>query len=133
SLSQQLGFWRDPKYPDALRNPEGSTGLPEEAQKFLGREIKDLTKNLRDALRAEAIRIAIAAVERSRMDLYRYRLREALGRDIDLEEVEPKILPAFLWFGAIGGLRNNGKYLRRLIEDRIAKRPHDWLRSEPPA
>jgi hypothetical protein len=133
SLNRQIACWRDPKYLEALRDPETAKLLPPEWRDLLTREIKDLAKNLRDALRAEAIRIAVAAVEHYRMDLYRARLKEALGRDIDLAEVEPKILPAFLWFGAIGGLRNNTKYLRRLIEDRIEKRPHDWLRTEAPA
>jgi hypothetical protein len=133
TLTRQVACWRDPKYLDALRNPAAASLLPQESRDFLGSEIKNLTKSLRDALRAEAIRIAVAAVERSRMDLYRNRLKEVLGRDVDLAEVEPKILPAFLWFGAIGGMRNNTKYLRRLIEDRIGKRPHDWLRTEAPA
>jgi len=133
TLTRQIACWRDPKYLEALRDPETAKLLPAEWRDLLTSEIKNLTKNLRDALRAEAIRIAVAAVERSRMDLYRARLKEALGRDIDLAEVEPRILPAFLWFGAIGGMRNNTKYLRRLIEDRIEKRPHDWLRTEAPA
>jgi len=132
TLDQQIAFWRDPDYAAALRDPEAAKRLPEAARDLLRREVKDLSKNLRDVLRAEAIRIAIAAVEHSRMELYRARLKDALGRDIDLAEVEPKILPAFLWFGAIGGLRNNTKYLKRLIEDRIEKRPHDWLRTEAP-
>jgi hypothetical protein len=67
------------------------------------------------------------------MELYRNRLKDALGRDVDMAEIEPKILPAFLWFQAIGRMPNNTKYLRLLIEDRIARRPHDWLRTEPPA
>jgi hypothetical protein len=133
TLGQQVECWRDPKYLEAFRDPEAAKRIPEEWQDLLRREIKDLSKNLLDALRAEAIRIAVAAVEGSRMDLYRNRLKEALGRDVDLTEVEPKILPAFLWFGAIRGMRNNTLYLRRLIEDRIAKRPHDWLRTEAPA
>jgi hypothetical protein len=132
TLNEQVACWRDPAYVGAFGDPDALKQLPEERQDLLRREIKDLSKKLRDALRAEAIRIAVAAVERSRLDLYRARLKEALGRDVDLAEVEPRILPAFLWFAAIGNMRNNTKYLRRLIEDRIEKRPHDWLRTEAP-
>jgi hypothetical protein len=132
SLTRQVACWRDPDYLRAFVDDEAVSRISEEARALLKREKKDLAKQLRDALRAEAIRIAVAAVDRSRQDLYRNRLREALGRDVDIAEVEPKILPAFLWFQAVAGLRNSTKYLRRLIEDRISKRPHDWLRSEPP-
>ena len=131
SLERQIACWTDPVYARAFLQAEDEAKLSDDARTLLKREKKDLAKQLRDTLRAEAIRIAVAAVDRSRMDLYRHRLKEALGREVELEEVEPKILPAFLWFQAIGGLRNNTKYLRRLIEDRIAKRPHDWLRTEP--
>jgi hypothetical protein len=131
SLERQIASWNDPAYLRAFGSPEEEQTLSDEARSLLKREKKDLAKQLRDALRAEAIRIAVAAVDRSRLDLYRSRLKDALGREVDLTEVEPKILPAFLWFQAISGLRNNTKYLRRLIEDRIAKRPHEWLRTEP--
>lgn len=133
SLLRQIGWIRDDAYARAFADPAAEAALPEEARAFLRREKKDLAKHLRDGLRAEAIRIAVAAVESSRLDLYRKRLRDALGRDVDLAEIEPRILPAFLWFQAIGGFPKNTKYLRRLIEDRIAKRPHDWLRTEPEA
>ena len=131
SLARQVAIWKDPAYARAFSDAEAEKKLSGDARALLKREKKDLTKQLRDSLRAEAIRMAVAAVDRSRLDLYRHRLREALGRDVDLSEVEPKILPAFLWFPAIGNMRNNTKYLRRLIEDRIAKRPHDWMRTEP--
>ncbi|MBI3858338.1 MAG: hypothetical protein HY293_21860, partial [Planctomycetes bacterium] len=133
ALGRRIECWAHPDYARAFSDAAAEQGLPEEARALIRREKKDLAKQLRDALRAEAIRIAVAAVDRSRMTLYRNRLKEALGRDVDLAEIEPKILPAFLWFQAIGSMRNNTKYLRRLIEDRIAKQPHDWLRSEPPA
>lgn len=131
SLERQVACWNDPAYGRAFGSPDEERKLSDDARALLKREKKDLAKQLRDALRAEAIRIAVAAVERSRLELYRNRLKEALGREVDLAEVEPKILPAFLWFQAISGLPGNTKYLRRLIEDRIARRPHDWLRTEP--
>jgi hypothetical protein len=133
SLSRKLSHWDDARYLRAFGDAAAEQELSEEARSLLRREKKDLSKQMRDALRAEAIQIAVAAVEKSRIDLYRNRLKEALGRDIDLAEVEPKILPAFLWFQAIGRMPNNTKYLRRLIEDRIAHLPHDWLRTEAPA
>jgi hypothetical protein len=133
TLSRQVELWKNPEYARAFGDFAMESRLPEDARTLLRREKKDLAKQLRDILRAEAIRIALAAVETSRVELYRNRLRDALGRDIDLKEVEPKILPAFLWFQAIGSFRNNRKYLARLIEDRIAKKPHDWMRTEPPA
>jgi hypothetical protein len=131
SLERRIACWTDPEYDRAFGDGDAERRLSEDARLLLRRERKDLSKHLLDSLRAEAIRMAVAAVDRSRMDLYRHRLREALGRDVDPSEIEPRILPSFLWFQAIGGLKNNTKYLRRLIEDRIAKRPHDWLRTEP--
>ncbi|RPH49021.1 MAG: hypothetical protein EHM91_03580 [Planctomycetota bacterium] len=133
TLTRRIELWKDPEYLRAFGDVEAEKRLPEETRALLRREKKDLAKQLRDALRAEAIRIAVAAVETSRLDLYKNRLKDALGREVDLAEVEPKILPAFLWFQAVGGLRNNHKYLARLIEDRISKKPHGWLRTEPPA
>lgn len=133
TLRFQAACWDDPEYGRAFTDPEAEGALSPEARTLLKREKKDLAKRTRDALRAEAIRIAVAAVERSRMALYRNRLRDALGRDVDLDEVEPKILPAFLWFQAVSRMEKSTRYLRRLVEDRIAKRPHDWLRSEPAA
>jgi hypothetical protein len=56
-----------------------------------------------------------------------------LGRDVDLDRIEPGVLPAFLYYGRLGRMPNNRKYLARLIQDRIEGRPHDWMRSEPPA
>ncbi len=132
-LSFQIACWTDPGYAGAFDDPAAEARLSPEAQTLLRREKKDLAKHLRDTLRGEAIRIALAAVDRSRMELYRLRLRDVLGRDVVIEEVEPKILPSFLWFQAIGTMPNNRKGLKRLIEDRIAGRPHDWLRTEPAA
>jgi hypothetical protein len=133
TLSRRIELWKDPGYVRAFGDAEAESRLPDEARALLRREKKDLIKQLRDALRAEAIRIAVAAVETSRTELYRSRLKHAIGREIDLTEVEPKILPSLLWLPAVSGLRNNHKYLVRLIDDRISKKPHDWLRTEPRA
>jgi hypothetical protein len=132
NLRMQLDCWSDPGYARALADADAEKSLSEEARALLRRERKDLAKHLRDALRAEAIRIALVAVDRSRMELYRHRVREVLGHDVDIDKVEPKILPSFLWIQAVGQMRGNAKYLKLLIEDRIAGRPHDWLRTEPP-
>ncbi|HEX7897543.1 MAG TPA: hypothetical protein VF950_07265 [Planctomycetota bacterium] len=103
------------------------------AADFLKRDRRDFAKDLRDNLRAEAVRLALAAIDRSRRELYRGQIRDLLDRDVDITEVDPKILPAFLWFQAVQGMKNNRKGLKRLIEDRIEKRPHDWLRNETEA
>jgi hypothetical protein len=132
-LKFQEACWADPGYQRALRDASLEAELPAEARAFLRREKKDLAKHLRDVLRSEAIRIAVAAVEKSRMDLYRHRLKGVLGRDVDLERVEPKILPSFLWFQALGAHPKNARGLKRLIEDRLEGRSHDWLRTEPAA
>lgn len=100
---------------------------------FLKQDRRDLAKDLLDNLRAEAVRIAQAAIDRSRMELYRGRIRDVLDRDVDLSGVDLKILPAFLWFQAVEGLPKNKKGLKRLIEDRLEKRPHAWLREEAAA
>jgi hypothetical protein len=133
SLDKQIGFLKDPDYGRAFNDAEAEKRLGDEARAFLRREKKDLAKNVRDALRAESVRIALWAVEHSRLGLYRERLKEILGHDVDIDSVEPKILPSFLWFQAVRGMRSNAKYLKRMIEDRIANRGHEWLRTEPPA
>ncbi|KAF0246927.1 MAG: hypothetical protein FD180_286 [Planctomycetota bacterium] len=131
TLNKQVAIWINPAYAVALSDPEAEKRLSGPAQALLRREKKDLVKHLRDALRAEAIRIAVASVEKSRLELYQNRLREVLGHDVDIATVEPRILPSFLWFQAIGGMPKNTKCLKRLIEDRIAGRGHEWLRTEP--
>jgi hypothetical protein len=133
ALDRLIACRREPDYRAAFTDPAAEARLSEEAQSLVRREKKDLAKKVRDALRAEAVRIAVSAVEHSRLELYRGRLRDVLGRDVDIATVEPRILPSFLWFAAIQGFPNNRKHLKRLIEDRIAGRPHDWLRTEPPA
>ncbi len=133
SLAFLAACGEDPAYRKAFTDPAAEAALAEPARALLRREKKDVAKHLRDALNAEAIRIAVAAVDRLRLELYRNRLRDVLGREVDLDRVEPKILPSFLWFQAIGNLPANRKYLRRLIEDRMEGRPHEWLRTEPAA
>lgn len=130
ALRQRLAIWADPPYQHAATGG-GDDGLTPEARDLLRHERKDLGKRLRDALRAEAVRIAVEAVEHTRMDCYRARLVDILGREVDLTTVEPAILPVFLWFPAIAHLPNNTRWLKRLVEDRLLKRPHDWLRNEP--
>jgi hypothetical protein len=132
NLQRQIDCWTDPGYVRAFSDPAALESLSPEARALLRREKKDLAKHLRDALRAEAVRIAQSAVDRSRLELYRHRVKDVLGREVDLEKVEPKILPSFLWVQAVGRMPRNGKYLRRLIEDRVSGRPHEWLRTEPP-
>ncbi|MCC6741932.1 MAG: hypothetical protein IT452_23130 [Planctomycetia bacterium] len=133
TLNRQVATWLNPLYAKAFADPAAEAKLPEAARDLLRREKKDLAKHLRDSLRAEAIRIAVAAVERTKMDLYQNRMRELFGEEVPITRVEPKILPSFLWFQAIQGMPNNRKYLKRLIEDRIHGRPHDWMRTEPKA
>jgi len=133
ALDQRIACWKDALYARAFTDAEAEARLPEDARSLLRREKKDLAKHVHDDLRAEAIRIAVAAVDKSRLDLYRGRLRGILGHDVDIATVDPRILPSFLWFQAIQGFPRNTKYLKRLIEDRIAGRPHEWLRTEPEA
>jgi hypothetical protein len=126
NLSFRVACWTDPAY-------RAGEPASKEARALLKRERRDLAKDLLDDLRAEAVRIALAAIERSRMELYRGQVRELLDRDVDIGTIDPKILPAFLWFQAVQGMSNNRKGLKRLIEDRVEKRPHDWLRDEAAA
>jgi hypothetical protein len=97
------------------------------------REQRALAKKVADALRAQAAEIAQKAIDTAAKDAYRAAVRHVLGRDIDLDRIEPGVLPAFLYYGRLGRMPNNRKYLARLIEDRIEGRPHDWMRTEPPA
>jgi hypothetical protein len=130
ALEQRCAWWSDPGYARAFDDPAAEAALDAEARTFLKRERKDLAKRMRDALRAEAVGIAVSAVERLRMTLYRQRVNDVLGREVELGEVDQTILPAFLWFQAVTGMPANERWLRRLIEDRILKRQHDWLRDE---
>jgi len=97
------------------------------------RERKALQKKVIDALRIQAAEIAQRAIDAAAKGAYRAAVKHVLGRDIDLDRIEPGVLPAFLYYGRLGRMPNNRKYLARLIEDRIEGRPHDWMRSEPPA
>jgi len=97
------------------------------------RERRALAKKVADALRAQAAEIAQRAIDATAKDAYRAAVRHVLGREIDLDRIEPGVLPAFLYYGRLGRMPNNRKYLARLIEDRIEGRPHDWMRTEPPA
>jgi hypothetical protein len=96
-------------------------------------ESRRLAKRLRDALRAALSSIALRSVTESRRELFRERLKDALGREIDPSKVDWSILPAFLFFGHLGRFPSNRRYLARLIEDRIERRPSEWLWTEPAA
>ena len=130
-LTRRLAFWADPAYARAFRDAEGEARLPSEARSLLRQERRDLGKGVADALRAELERIAVEAVERSRLGLYGSKLEAALGRKVDVTRVDPSILPAFLFFGALGSLSKNRAGLARLIDDRLEGRPHDWMWNEP--
>jgi hypothetical protein len=131
ALNQRLAIWDDPAYQQALTGGAVSPDGPVRDQ--LRHERKDLSKRLRTALQAEAVRIAVEAVERTRLDGFRNRVRAILGHDVDLGAVDQTILPAFLWFAVIAHLPRNTRWLKRLVEDRLLGRPHDWLRGEPAA
>ncbi|HEX3133465.1 MAG TPA: hypothetical protein VHX44_07765 [Planctomycetota bacterium] len=132
ALRQRLATWADPAYQRAFSSGDDAQ-LVVEARDLLRHERKDLSKRLRDALRAEAVRIATETVERTCLDCYRGCLYDILGREVDFTTVEPAILSVFLWFPAIANLPNNTRCLKRLVEDRLLGRQHDWLRTEPEA
>jgi hypothetical protein len=97
------------------------------------REKRALAKKVMDALRVQAAEIAQRAIDAAAKDAYRAAVKHVLGRDVDLDRIEPGVLPAFLYHARLGRMPNNRKYLARLIEDRIEGRPHDWMRTEPKA
>jgi len=97
------------------------------------RERRALKKKVLDALRIQAAEIAQRAIDAAAKGAYRAAIKHVLGREVDLSRIEPGVLPAFLYYGRLGRMPNNRKYLARLIEDRIESRPHDWMRTEPPA
>lgn len=97
------------------------------------REKRGLAKKVMDALRVQAADIAQRAIDAAAKDAYRAAVRHVLGRAIELDRIEPGVLPAFLYYGRLGRMPNNRRYLARLIEDRIEGRPHHWMRTEPPA
>jgi hypothetical protein len=97
-------------------------------------ERRRLARELRDSLRAEAVEITRAALDHAAKDAYREAALRVFGREVDVDRLDPAILPAFLYLERLGPrMPNNRKYLARLIEDRIERRPHDWMRTEPPA
>jgi len=131
SLSRQLRCWADPEYQNAFHDPQAEARLAADDRALLKLERKNLYKQVMDSLHAETQRVALTAVERLRLDLYRLRLRDYLGHEVDIDAVDPQVLPAFLWFGAVQGMAKNTRYLRRLIEDRLQGKTHDWLWTEP--
>lgn len=131
-LARRLEAWRAPGYAQALADPEAEARLAAEARAMLRRERADLEKRALDGLRAELARLAVEAVEGARLSLYASKLEAVLGKKVDVTRLEPSILPAFLFFGALGNFPRNRSGLARLIEDRLEGRPHDWMWSEPP-
>ena len=93
----------------------------------------ELAKKAGDALRAEAVEITRVAFRDAMRKAYAAAAKHVLGREVDLSNVDPGILPAFLYYERLGRMPNNRKYLSRLIEDKVEGRPHDWMRTEPPA
>ncbi|NUN48303.1 MAG: hypothetical protein HUU15_05675, partial [Candidatus Brocadiae bacterium] len=132
ALNRRAAWRLNPEYARAFRDPAAERRLPPEAAEFMRHERRDLIRAMMDALRAEAIRIAVTSLDTLRMDLYRTRLRHELGEDRDFSTIEPRILPALLFFRAVSHLRKSSKWLRRLILDALEGKPHDWMRSEPP-
>jgi hypothetical protein len=94
---------------------------------------RELAKKMADALRAEAVEITRVAFRDAMRKAYNAAAKHVLGREVDLSRVDPGVLPAFLYYERLGRMPNNRKYLARLIEDKVEGRPHDWMRTEPPA
>jgi hypothetical protein len=94
---------------------------------------RELAKKTADALRAEAVEITRVAFRDAMRKAYNAAATHVFGRDVDLSNVDSGILPAFLYYERMGRMPKNRKYLARLIEDKIEGRPHDWMRTEPPA
>jgi hypothetical protein len=115
TLRRNLEAWNDPAF------------------ELSASEKRRLARRVRDALRFELARIARHAVTGSRRELFRARLQRVLGREIEVEKVDPSVLPALLFLPSVAHLPNNRRYLARLIGDRIEGRPHDWLWTEPAA
>lgn len=130
-LADRIAARRDPDYARAFRDPPADGEPASEARRRAARERRVAEKRAADALRAELARLAVEAVERARLGLYETWIERILGRKVDIARVDPSILPAFLFFGALGSLPNNRKWLARLVEDRIEGRPHDWMWTEP--
>jgi hypothetical protein len=133
ALEFRLACLTDPAYRAAFDDADAEARLAPEARRLLAAERRDLARRLRSALRSEAARIAGLGLERARLALVRGRVREILGRDVDPASIDPRLFPSFLWFSAVGRLPANREGLRRLIEDRISGRPHEWLWTEPAA
>ncbi len=131
TLVARIALLRDPAYARAFSDEAEESRLSADARSRLRLERRELAKSAADGLRSELARIAVEAVERSRLGLYAARLEAVLGRKVDVSRLEPSILPAFLFFGALGSFPNNRKWLARLIEDRLEGRPHEWLWTEP--
>jgi hypothetical protein len=97
-------------------------------------ERRRLARELRDALRAEAVEITRRALDLAAKDATRDAAARVLGREVDVDRLDPAVLPAFLYLERLGDrMPNNRRWLARLIEDRLEGRPHDWMRTEPDA
>jgi hypothetical protein len=110
------------------RNLEERLARPDEAASR-----RELAKKVADALRAQAVEVTRHAFRAAMEKAYAAAAKHMLGRELDLSEVDPGILPAFLYYERLGRMPNNRRYLARLIEDRVEGRPSEWLRTEPPA
>jgi hypothetical protein len=130
-LADRLAARRDPEYARAFRDPPANGEPASEARWWAARERRVAEKRAAAALRVELARLAVEAVERARRGLYETWIGWILGRKADIARVDPSILPAFLFVGALGSLPNNRKWLAQLVEDRIEGRPHDGMWTEP--
>ncbi len=114
------------------QDPAGD-GDAAEAARLLAHERKALRKHAATQLAAEAVRIMVGSLERAKHEFYRAKIVALLGRELPAEDLDQRVLPAFLWLTAVERHPKTRAALVRLIEDRLQRRDHPWLRSCPEA
>lgn len=129
NLKAAIAEWSRPEI-KALMKGE-APGLEPEALKQHRRVVRRLKKDLTNHLRAALRKLTVETIHRARKELYASRLKAILGKEPPMDRIDPTVLPALLFFPALGGFPNNYEYLARLVEDRIKGREPDWLWTEP--
>jgi len=95
------------------------------------RVFNDVRNAVMKELRAQLARLVELLISSVRRDAVRAASKRILGYESELWNADEKVYPALFLVEKLGR-GNNRKYLVRLIEDRLAGRPHDWLWTEKP-
>ena len=95
------------------------------------KEMDRLKKDVKNALAKEISEISLELIEKIKNEAVEEKLKRIFGTKYDIEQLSDKIYPALFLLEKLGRGKNY-QYLSRLIEDKLEKKQHNWLWTEPP-